>query len=72
MAEIEYEFKGRCPSKTQVIKSIQEGIKHGAYSISVSWGENWLEVEKNQMNGTWYGQGWIRRISGSDIAEELV
>ena len=66
----EHYFEGRCPSKAQVMKVIKQALGEGATNLEISWGENMLTLLKNT-NGLWYGYGWIRRISGSDIAEEL-
>ena len=64
----EYDFTGRKPSKAQVLKQVNEGIKQNASLIHISWGENRVEVEK--FNG-WVGSGWIKAISGYDIAKAL-
>lgn len=61
----EYDFQGRKPSKIQVLKQVNEGIKQGASLIHISWGENRVEVEKFNR---WVGSGWIKTISGYDIA----
>lgn len=67
----EYSFEGRKPSKVQVIKKINEGIKQNASLIHVSWGENRIDIDKSYNNQFWLGSGWIKGISGYDIAEEL-
>jgi hypothetical protein len=67
----EYYFEGRKPSKAQVIKKINEGIKQNADMIHVSWGENRIDIDKSYNNQFWIGSGWIKGISGYDIAEEL-
>jgi hypothetical protein len=41
---------------------MREGWNH----IEVFWGENWLEFEN--IHGYWHGSGWIRDISGQDLA----
>jgi hypothetical protein len=66
----EYEFTGRCPSKTQVTKTTKIGMQSGATHLSLSWGENMIEMVLAG-NGRWYGGGWIRSISGQDLAQEL-
>ena len=66
----EYDFTGRKPSKVQVLKQVNEGIKQNATLIHISWGENRVEAEKFKHNG-WVGSGWIKGISGYDIAIEL-
>jgi hypothetical protein len=62
----EIHFNGRKPSKAQVMKHVRILVKEGWEHIEVFWGENWIELEK--MQGDWYGSGWIRDISGQDIA----
>ena len=71
-ATIEHNFTGRKPSKTQIMAKIKPAIKSGARSISIIWGENWLELDHLGGHlGSWAGAGWIRDISGDDIAREL-
>lgn len=66
----DYNFEGRKPSKNQVIKQINEGIKQNADTIQISWGENRIDIF-NVYPNILYGSGWIKGISGHDIAEEL-
>jgi hypothetical protein len=65
----DYGFEGRCPSQKQVEKMVSVGVRSGANTIELWWGENMIEL--NKQSGQWYGRGWIRSISGSDIAEAL-
>ena len=65
----EREFTGRCPSKGQVLKEIKEGINLGAEVIILAWGENGIHVQK--YNNRYMGSGWIKRISGQDLVDEL-
>ena len=69
----EYYFQGKRPSKAQVIKQVNEGIKQGASLIHISWGENRIEFFKGLSHSpnTLFGSGWIKTISGHDIAEDL-
>ena len=70
----EYYFTGRKPSNAQVLKKINEGINQGNDYIEISWGENMLTLEKQLINDkreAWIGWGWIRNISGSDIAVKI-
>ena len=74
MEEFEFYFEGNKPSLAQVTKKVNEGIKLGATEISISWGENMIELEKStrfNRDGIWYGRGWIKNISGHDLAETL-
>jgi len=66
----DYGFEGRCPSKAQVTKIAKIGMQSGATHLSIWWGENMIEMDKER-NDQWYGNGWIRSISGQDLAEEL-
>lgn len=65
------DFPGRCPLKAQVLSKIKAAIQSGAAAISVSWGENRLDLDYSFNARAWNGYGWIRRIGGDDIAQEL-
>ena len=69
----DYFFEGRKPSIKQVLKQVQEGIKQGADMIHISWGENRIEFLKGLSHcpNTLFGSGWIKGISGHDIAEDI-
>ena len=67
----EYDFQGRKPSKAQVIKQVNEGIKQGASLIHISWGENRVDIDYHPNQELWYGNGWIKDIGGDDLAQEL-
>jgi len=62
-------FNGRKPSKAQVLKHVRTLVKDGWTYIHVYWGENRIEIEN--INGYWYGSGWIRKMSGYDLAKEV-
>jgi hypothetical protein len=62
-------FNGRKPSKAQVMKHVRGLVKDGWTDIHVIWGENRIEIEN--INGYWYGSGWIRKMSGYDLAKEV-
>lgn len=62
----EIHFNGRKPSKAQVLTKVRKAMKEGADKIEVLWGENWIEIEN--VHGYWHGHGWIRDISGQDLA----
>lgn len=59
-------FTDRKPSKAQVLARVRKAMKEGAPVIEVLWGENWIEIEN--IHGYWHGRGWIRDISGQDLA----
>ena len=67
----EYYFDGRKPSLKQVLKHIEKGIRQNAEIIEVSWGENMITLRKQSYSKHWQGGGWIRGISGHDIADNL-
>ena len=65
----EYNFTGRKPSNAQVLKKINEGINRGEDLIELYWGENAITLDKS--TGSWIGWGWIRNISGADLAVKI-
>jgi hypothetical protein len=67
----EYYFDGRKPSAKQVLKQVAEGIRQNSDVIYISWGENRIDLERTGLRPQWYGGGWIKGISGYDIAKEL-
>lgn len=66
----EFYFEGRKPSNAQVLKKINEAINQGNNFIEISWGENMITIER-QSNNFWFGSGWIRNISGADLATKI-
>jgi hypothetical protein len=68
---IEIEYKNRKPSKAVVMRTIGEYLKQGAKAFTITWGENWIDLTYHDKYRQWYGEGWIRDISGQDIGEEL-
>jgi len=67
--QFEKQYTGKKPSKNQVIKDIKKAALSGYTKIDLLWGENWIYIEKSPNN--FYGRGWIKDISGSDIAQQL-
>jgi hypothetical protein len=67
----EHEFQGRRPSLAQVKKVAEKAIKGGAMAVQISWGENRIDLDFHPNQHTWYGHGWIKSISGDDMAKEL-
>lgn len=65
----QFEFEGRKPSKAQVKKCAIIAIKEGYPLISISWGENMINLE-NEL-GFITGRGWIKNTGGDDLAQEL-
>jgi len=68
---IEIEYKNRKPSKAVVMRTIAEYLKQGAKAFTITWGENWIDLNWHPSHQHWYGEGWIRDISGQDIGNEL-
>jgi len=67
---IEIEYKNRKPSKTVVMRTIAEYLKQGAKAFTITWGENWIDLEQDT-NGNWSGIGWFKEIGGDWVAREL-
>lgn len=66
----EHSFTGKRPSQKQVKTVLIKALKEGFREIELYWGENWIQVFKNS-EGTIYGTGWIKTISGQDLANEI-
>ena len=66
---MEYVFKGNKPSNAQLLKKINEAINNGEDLIELYWGENSITLDRS--GGMWYGWGWIRNISGADLATKI-
>ena len=64
-------FTGRKPSRAQVMAKCRAAIQSGAAAISIQWGENALDLDYSFNGRSWNGRGWIKDISGDDIAQEL-
>jgi hypothetical protein len=65
------EFKGKKPSKAQVLSKVKLLAAAGITLIEVYWGENGITLDKLENNGKWYGWGWLKDISADNIAAEL-
>ena len=63
-------FDGRKPSKIQVIQCIKRGLSQGFSQFEISWGENMVTLDKQSSN-RWAGWGWIKNISGHELAEQF-
>lgn len=66
-----YEFHNRKPSIKQINACINNALKDNATTIQISWGENRIDIERSYNGAQWLGSGWIRNISGYDIANDL-
>lgn len=67
----EHCFEGRRPSAAQVKKVAEKAIKEGAIAVQISWGESRVDLDFHPNQHTWYGSGWIKSISGDDLAKDL-
>jgi hypothetical protein len=61
----------RKPSRAVIMRTLAEYLKQGAKCFSITWGENWIELDYHPNQECWYGSGWIKDIGGEDIAQEL-
>jgi hypothetical protein len=64
-------FDGRKPSEKQVIQCIKRGLSQGLSQFEIAWGENMVTLEKGRAGGRWAGWGWIKTISGHELAEQF-
>lgn len=67
----EYSFNGRKPSNQQVLKQVNHAINSGHDLIEINWGENSINLRYWEGAKQWHGIGWIRNISGADIATKI-
>jgi hypothetical protein len=65
------EFTGRKPSKIQINAKLKPLLKTGETFIQIQWGENQITLERYGANGHWVGSGWIKGISGDDLAKDI-
>jgi hypothetical protein len=68
---IDIEFKNRKPSRAVIMRTLAEYLKQGGKAFSITWGENWIELDFHPNQEQWYGSGWIKEIGGDSIANEL-
>ena len=68
---IDIEYKNRKPSKAVIMRTLAEYLKQGGKSFSITWGENWIELDWHPNQEQWHGRGWIKDIGGNNIAQEL-
>ncbi len=71
----DYQFRGRKPSYKQIMSVVNNAIDCGNEYIDIGWGENCITIQRNptpfNSMGNWFGSGWIKNISGDDIAKDL-
>lgn len=68
---INIEYKNRKPSRAVIMRTLAEYLKQGGKCFSITWGENWIDLDYHPNQEQWYGNGWIKDISGDDLANEL-
>lgn len=68
---MEYVIQGKAPSLTQVRARVVNAVALGHDTISIQWGENCIDLEYSDYCESWTGYGWIKKISGDDLAWEL-
>lgn len=70
--EVEFDRK---PSRDQVKKLLITEFNAGYHTVDITWGENWISLEKwtdwQRMTHHYQGHGWIKNISGDDLAQEF-
>lgn len=69
MNEFTFDFVGKKPSRSQLLKKAIEGAKKGFDTIELYWGENAITLIKRQ--NEWLGLAWIKDISGDEIAASM-
>jgi len=65
---IERDFINK-PSIVTIKSTIRKAVAQGGTFIIIRWGENQINIEQSQWG--WCGRGWIGRIGGQDIANEM-
>ena len=68
---INIEYKNRKPSRAVIMRTLAEYLKQGGKCFSITWGENWIDLDYHPNQEQWYGNGWIKEIEGDSIAQEL-
>jgi hypothetical protein len=68
---IDFDFTGRAPSLTQIRARVRAAIGLGHDFIQITWGENCITLEYSEYLEAWTGHGWIKRVSGDNLAMEL-
>ena len=57
------------PSRALIMRTIGVYLEQGHKELDIRWGEHWIEILRG--GNQWFGAGWIKDISGDDIAKEL-
>jgi hypothetical protein len=64
-------YEKRKPSRAVIMRTLAEYLKQGGKAFEIHWGENCIDVYFDPRVEQWFGYGWIKEISGDDIAREL-
>jgi hypothetical protein len=64
-------FDGYKPSYAKVMRAVGVEISKGHTDIALHWGESSIDLYFDHRVKQWFGSGWIKDISGQDIAGEL-
>jgi hypothetical protein len=67
---LNHNFQGRKPSKTHVSAAAKRLAKQGADYITITWGENWIDLAFDPIWG-WSGNGWIKDIDAHYVARDI-
>ena len=72
---IERDFTNK-PSIVTIKSTIRKAVAQGGTFIIIRWGENQITLERQSLGSgyytpKWYGQGWIGRHGGYDLAYEM-
>lgn len=59
------------PSKPVIMRTLAKYLEQGGKCFTITWGENWIDLTYHDKYNKWYGEGWIKTVSGHEIAEEL-
>ena len=54
---IEIEYKKRKPSKAVIMRTLGEYLKQGGKAFTITWGENWIELDYHHNQEAWYASG---------------
>ena len=68
MTTITHEFTGTKPTKSMIVKKAIALKLAGYRSFGLAWGENQMDFH-SAGNNKLHGYGWIKNVSGSDIAD---
>jgi hypothetical protein len=53
------------------MRTLGEYLKQGGKAFEFHYGESCIDTYFDPRDERWYGYGWIKDISGDDIAREL-